>query len=167
MIDSAIKFPYGDTSEFNFNMWPRDYSNGYWCATRKVDGLFDPTFTQESHKVPEDIGDRPFSSYISNRPITLAGDLHARDFPNINSAAFAMAEACWDKDTHKIQWTLNLAGASPLDVYLNARVNQPLSMTETLDRANEVVLSWAVALVADDPLIYKLSDDSLAFSWMV
>lgn len=159
MIEKSIVFnglTMNDASLSGLNASPY-----YWIKVDAVDGLWGNDIRYESHPIPGKTGERSGDVFQSGKQLVLSGRIFARNIREMRTAQGAMMQAFWDGQPHQLQFYF---WDSP-QLYFTARQNQPLVMTEEVQALTHFVRSWTIGLRCDDPRAYKVSDNSLFYSW--
>lgn len=139
---------------------------GYYISVDSADGLFGTDISEEVHTLPQTIGDKAGLNLHKGRGITLSGTIYGSAYVQLFVAAEYMEQMFWNSSVARkliykpLNWTEQ--------IYVKARVNNDLSITHSKPQSDgEYRWSWTVGLRADNPRKYKLSDDTLAYAWMV
>lgn len=133
----------------------------YFISVTSVDGLFGEDRSYESHPIPGNIGERSGDVFKRGKTIVLTGKVEARNLVYLRAGERVLHSMFWTDNASQLRFTL--AGES--QAYYTMRVQQPLSIGETIDRVDYIVREWTVGLRADDPRSYRVSDGALYPSW--
>lgn len=167
MFGSAINFKSAiGGSDFIINdrytypkMWAQ--SPFYYIAVTTVDGLHGSDLSIESHPMPNYIGEKSGDIFRRGKTITLSGTIQAMNFAKLEEGAEFLQQMFAATNLRPLIWKRWSDG---VQVYVMARVNQDLAITETV---SDFSYRWnyTVAVRADDPRTYKASDNTVFPTW--
>jgi len=167
MFGSAINFKSSDgTTNYVINdranqpkLWAQ--SPFYYITVQSVDGLYGSDLSVESHPLPNYIGEKSGDIFRRGKTITLSGNIQAMNMSTLEQGAEFLQQMFTDSGFRKLIWT---RWADGVQVYYIARINQDLAITQTVSDIS-YRYNFTVAVRADDPRTYKVSDDSLYPTW--
>lgn len=133
----------------------------YFVSVRSIDGLFSEDRSYESHPIPGKIGERSGDVFKRGKTITLTGRVEAINLPYLRQGMRVVQQMFWTDAASQLRF--QFAGED--QCYYTCRVQQPVSMTEAIERIDWVYRDWTVGLRADDPRSYRVSDGALYPSW--
>ena len=131
----------------------------YYIKLDDAEGIYGADITDEAHPVPHYIGERSGAAFRRGKGITLSGSIYGRNISDMNAAVIFLREMFWDMNLRKLIWT-----SEGIQRYLICRVLNDLSVSEN-NSQTPPVWTWTVGLRANDPREYKVSDDTLVYSW--
>jgi hypothetical protein len=163
MFGSVINFKSSDGStDYKINdranqpkLWAQ--SPFYYISVTSVDGLYGADLSLESHPLPNFIGEKSGDIFRRGKTITLTGNVQAASLGALERGADFLKHMFTDTGFRKLIYTRIGDG---IQVYFIARINQDLAITETASDLS-YRYNYTVAVRADDPRSYKVSDDSL------
>jgi hypothetical protein len=122
-----------------------------------VDGLYGADLSIESHPLPNFIGEKSGDIFRRGKTITLSGTIQALSMGALERGAEFLQQMFADRGKRKLIWTRWADGVS---VYYIARINQDLSITQSISD-HSYRYNYTVAVRADDPRTYKVSDNTV------
>lgn len=167
MFGSAINFKSSDgTTDFKINDRANQpkmagQSPFYYVFVSSVDGLYGADLSLESHPIPNYIGEKSGDIFRRGKTITISGQIQALSFGALHRGAEFLQQMFTEVAPRKLIWT---RWADGVQVYYVARINQDLAITETVSDTS-YRYNFTVAVRADDPRTYKVSDDSIYPVW--
>lgn len=167
MFGSAINFKSNnEATNFVINdryNQPRLWAESpfYYIFVQNVDGLYSSDLSIESHPTPNFIGEKSGDIFRRGKTITISGNIQGMSLGALERGADFLQQMFTETKPRKLIWT---RWADGVQVYFIARINQDLSISQTAsDRSYRY--NYTVAVRADDPRTYKVSDDSLYPTW--
>lgn len=142
----------------------------YWVNVRNVDGYYGDEIRYESHPIAGGDGERSGKPFKAGKQLVLSGEIWAQSLRILRVAEEKLQETFWTETAHNLlhhTWiTYEAAGRSDSSgrVYFICKVAQPLVIADTIDGYNYKA-NWTVGLKADDPRLFKESDNSKYYSW--
>ncbi len=133
----------------------------YYIAITNVDGLYTADISYESHPIPNLIGEKSGDVFRRGKTVTLSGNVTGFNYSYLLNGVDRLYQMFAATALANLSWTRQNDGVG---VYLRCRVNQDLSVVETVDSLLPR-FSWVVGLRADDPRIRKTSDNSVYPTW--
>jgi hypothetical protein len=157
-FDGATSFIINDRTN-QPNLWGQ--SPFYYIFVQNVDGLYGADLSIESHSLPNFIGERSGDIFRRGKTITLSGTIQAMSLGALERGAEFLQHMFTETKPRKLIWT---RWADGVQVYYIARINQDLSISQTVSDTS-YRYNYTVAVRADDPQTYKVSDNSLYPTW--
>jgi hypothetical protein len=163
MFGSAINFKSGNgATSFVINdraSFPKLYGQSpfYYISVSSVDGLYGADLSLESHPLPNFIGEKSGDIFRRGKTITISGTIQALSIGALERGAEFLQQMFTETAERKLIWT---RWADGIAVYYIARINQDLAITQTISDAS-YRYNYTVAVRADDPRTYKVSDDTV------
>lgn len=163
MFGSAINFKSANGStDYKINdranqplLWGQ--SPFYYVTVSNVDGLYGADLEIETHPIPNFIGEKSGDIFRRGKTITLSGNIQAASLGALHRGAEFLQQMFTETARRHLIWT---RWADGVQVYYVARVNQDLAISETAsDRSYRY--NYTVAVRAEDPRTYKVSDNTL------
>jgi hypothetical protein len=137
------------------NLWAQ--SPFYYIFVQNVDGLYGSDLSIESHPMPNFIGEKSGDIFRRGKTITLSGTIQAMSLGALERGAEFLQQMFTETLPRKLIWT---RWADGVQVYYIARVNQDLSISQAIsDKSYRY--NYTVAVRADDPRTYKVSDNTV------
>lgn len=167
MFGSAINFKSSDgITDFIINdrvnhpkLWAQ--SPYYYIMVNNVDGLYGADLSIESHPLPNYIGEKSGDIFRRGKTITISGTIQAANFGALERGAEFLQQMFADTGLRKLIWT---RWSDSIQVYYIARINQDLAISQTISDLS-YRYNYTVAVRADDPRTYKVSDDTVYPTW--
>jgi len=167
MFGSAINFKSADgTTNYIINdrtNQPRLWATTpfYYISVQNVDGLYGADLSIESHPLPNFIGEKSGDIFRRGKTITLSGTIQALSMGALERGAEFLQQMFTETAYRHLIWT---RWADGVQVYYIARVNQDLAISQTVSD-NSFKYNYTVAVRADDPRTYKVSDNTVYPTW--
>ena len=133
----------------------------YYISVTNVDGLYSSDVSYESHPLPYTVGEKSGDVFRRGKTITLSGNITGWNYSYLLNGADYLGAMFSSVAQHNLAWTRQNDGVA---VYVTCRVQQDLSIVETLDSLLPR-FAWVVGLRADNPRSYKVADSSLYPTW--
>jgi hypothetical protein len=154
----AIDFIINDRASF-----PKLHGQSpfYYISVTSVDGLYGADLSLESHPIPNFIGEKSGDIFRRGKTITISGTIQALSMGALERGAEFLQQMFTETAFRKLIWTRWADGVS---VYYIARINQDLSITQSISD-HSYRYNYTVAVRADDPRTRNLSGDAIYPSW--
>lgn len=161
MIGTAISF--NGTTINNHAAQPllQAQSPFYYIMVNNVDGLRNADIAYESHPIPNAPGEKSGDVFRRGKTITLSGYVTGLNLVYMEQGCDVLQQMFSDTGIHQLSWTRRADGVA---VYINCRVNQDLTIVESVESMNPR-LAWVVGLRADIPFTYAVSGGALYPAW--
>jgi hypothetical protein len=132
----------------------------YYISVEAIEGLYQADISYESHPIPNAVGEKSGDVFRRGKTITISGKIYGTNLGKLEEGADFLYRMFADKRLRKLTWTRR----DTIAVYINCRVNQDLSIVQTVSEGR-YSWPWVVGLRADIPFTYKVSDNSLYPTW--
>lgn len=165
MLGSAVNFIDGVTNYIindRFNQ-PRLWAQTpfYYISLESVDGLYGADIDYETHPIPNAIGEMSGDIFRRGKTITLTGIVRGKSFGRLEAGAEYLRQMFANTARRHLRWT---RVQDSVQVYLIGRVNQDITITETLT-GFVPQYQWTVGIRCDDPRTRRVSDDTIWPTW--
>lgn len=157
--DELTSFTINDQSSINSN-WK--VGDPFYISVDAVDGFYSADISYESHPLPNTTGEKSGDLFRRGKSVTLTGTIWSQNLGGLNLASEYLAQMFWETKLRKLLFYPYIGS---VQAYMKCRVNNDLSVVQVKPSSFEAKWSWTVGLRADDPIIYKESNDNPFRNW--
>lgn len=133
----------------------------YYIFVQNVDGLYGADLSLESHPIPNFIGEKSGDIFRRGKTITISGYVQGLSMGALERGAEFLQQMFTETAKRQLIWT---RWADGVQVYYVVRINQDLAISQSASDAS-YRYNYTVAVRADDPRTYKVSDNTIYPTW--
>lgn len=157
--NGSTNYIINDQTSLNAN-WQT--GNPYYISVDSADGIMGADISFETHELPYTTGEKSGDVFRKGAGITLTGTIWGRHLGGVMLGSSFLRQMFWDTALRKLKFYPEIGG---VEAYITCRVQNDLSVAMIKPQERNYRWGWTVGLRADDPRIYKVSDNTVYWSW--